>query len=33
MTGAEFAEVVRTLPIADQQAIAAKLRQLAERRP
>ncbi|MCA1546434.1 hypothetical protein I6F36_06395 [Bradyrhizobium sp. BRP19] len=32
MTGAEFAEVVRTLPIADQQAIAVKLREFAERR-
>ncbi len=31
MTGAEFVEF--TLPIADQQAISAELRQIAERRP
>ncbi|WP_407160171.1 hypothetical protein [Bradyrhizobium sp. STM 3557] len=32
MTGAEFAEVVTTLPMADRRAIEAKLRQLAEGR-
>jgi hypothetical protein len=33
MTGAEFAEIVRTLPAAQQRTIEATVRQLAERQP